>query len=125
MDLCQLDYNLKFDFDFLVNRCCSFAVERNVENLVLGLYSPEECPLPESLYTCSSLITLDVTLCCGFINDAVISWNSLKSITLGYVVFTDEDMVNYCQAVLHWKQWNYIGMTVSVAWKLIHQNLRH
>ncbi|XP_049394890.1 putative F-box protein At1g49610 [Solanum stenotomum] len=93
MDLCQLDYNLKFDFDFLVNRCCRFAVKRNVENLVLGLYSPEECPLPESLYTCSSLITLDVTLCCGFINDAVISWNSLKSITLGYVVFTDEDMV--------------------------------
>ncbi|WMV20305.1 hypothetical protein MTR67_013690 [Solanum verrucosum] len=93
MDLCQLDYNLKFDFDFLVNRCCSFAVERNVESLVLGLYSPEACPLPESLYTCSSLITLDVTLCCGFIDDAVISWNSLKSITLGYVVFTDEDMV--------------------------------
>ncbi|KAG5616720.1 hypothetical protein H5410_016544 [Solanum commersonii] len=53
MDLCQLDYNLKFDFDFLVNRCCSFAVERNVENFVLDLYRPEACPLPESLYTCS------------------------------------------------------------------------
>ncbi|WMV20287.1 hypothetical protein MTR67_013676 [Solanum verrucosum] len=82
MDLCQLDYNLKFDFDFLVNRCCRFAVKRNVENLVLGLYSPEECPLPESLYTCCpSLETMELYRYDGFCRVEINS-STLKTLKL-------------------------------------------
>ena len=69
----------------------SFVVERNVENVVLFFYYGDKCTFPEYLYTCSSLITLDLQSC-GF-NNAVISWNSLKSIKLGFLVLTDDEIV--------------------------------
>lgn len=69
-----------------------------------------KCTLLESLCTCSSLITLDVQNC-GF-NNVVISWNSLKSIKLGYLRLTDDDMVKLlsgCPALETMELYSFIG----------------
>ncbi|XP_019265371.1 PREDICTED: F-box protein At5g03100-like isoform X2 [Nicotiana attenuata] len=72
----------------------SFAVEKKVEDFVYWSNSNRNgCTLPESFYTCSSLVTLHLTFYC-FDSGAVIKWNSLKSIKLEYLVLSDEDIAN-------------------------------
>ncbi|XP_055826275.1 putative F-box/LRR-repeat protein At5g02930 [Solanum dulcamara] len=108
-----LDCSFRPEYESLVSRCFSFAVERNVENVVLWFYNGDQCTFPESLYTCSSLITLDVRSC-GFNNHAVISWNSLKSIKLGYLVLTDDDIVKLlsgCPALETMELYRYMGFS--------------
>ncbi|XP_049394887.1 putative F-box/LRR-repeat protein At5g02930 [Solanum stenotomum] len=102
------------EYETLISRCFSFAVERQVENVVLsflfGFGYGYKCTLLESLCTCSSLITLDVQNC-GF-NNVVISWNSLKSIKLGYLRLTDDDMVKLlsgCPALETMELYSFIG----------------
>ncbi|MCD7461552.1 hypothetical protein HAX54_046408 [Datura stramonium] len=51
----------------------------------------DECTLPQYLYTCSSLLTLDLR-CCGFDYHADISWKSLKSIKMGAFGVVDEQI---------------------------------
>ncbi|KAG5616708.1 hypothetical protein H5410_016532 [Solanum commersonii] len=66
--------------------------------------------LPESLCTCSSLITLDVQNC--DLNKSVIAWNSLKSIKLGHLKLTDDDMVKLlsrCPALETVELYSYFG----------------
>ncbi|KAG5616707.1 hypothetical protein H5410_016531 [Solanum commersonii] len=79
------------EYETVISGCFSFAVEREVENVLLWSQYSNGCTLPESLCTCSSLITLDVKHC-GF-NNAVISWNSLKSIKLRHLMLTDDEIV--------------------------------
>nr|XP_016470210.1 PREDICTED: F-box/LRR-repeat protein 25-like [Nicotiana tabacum] len=72
----------------------SFAVEKKVEDFVYWSNSNRSgCTLPESFYTCSSLVTLHLTFYC-FDSGAVIKWNSLKSIKLEYLVLSEEDIAN-------------------------------
>uniref|UniRef100_M1C3Z7 F-box/LRR-repeat protein n=1 Tax=Solanum tuberosum TaxID=4113 RepID=M1C3Z7_SOLTU len=81
-----------------------------MENVLLWSQYSNGCTLPESLCTCSSLITLDVKHC-GF-NNAVISWNSLKSIKLGHLMLTDDEMVKLlsgCPALETMELYSYTG----------------
>ncbi|WMV20286.1 hypothetical protein MTR67_013671 [Solanum verrucosum] len=86
------DCSFRPEYETLIGRCFSFAVERQVENVVLWSQYSNRFTLPESLCTCSSLITLDVQNC--DLNKAVIAWNSLKSIKLGHLKLTDDDMLD-------------------------------
>ncbi|XP_075106215.1 F-box protein At5g03100-like [Nicotiana tabacum] len=85
------------DFEFIISLWISFAVERNVEDVVfLCSFDDEELyykwPLL-SMCTCSSLITLDWS-CCTFDKESIIEWKSLKSLKLQYILFDDDDIVN-------------------------------
>ncbi|KAG5616701.1 hypothetical protein H5410_016525 [Solanum commersonii] len=94
LDLTHLslsDCSCRPEYETLISRCFSFAVEREVENVVLWSQYSNGCTLPETLCTCLTLITLDVKHY-GF-NNAVIAWNSLKSIKLGHLMLTDDEMV--------------------------------
>ncbi|XP_059279808.1 putative F-box/LRR-repeat protein At3g18150 [Lycium ferocissimum] len=93
-DLYPSDRSVEYEYDSLVRRCLSFAVERKVENLVFWSFVDDHCTLPESLCTCSSLITLDVKYCGFDYYHPVISCKSLKSLKLGYTVLSDENIVN-------------------------------
>ncbi|XP_049394883.1 F-box/LRR-repeat protein At3g03360-like [Solanum stenotomum] len=86
------DCSFRPEYETLISRCFSFAVERQVENVVLWSQNSNRFTLPKSLCTCSSLITLDVQNC--DLNKAVIAWNSLKSIKLGHLKLTDDDMLD-------------------------------
>ncbi|KAK4352440.1 hypothetical protein RND71_027958 [Anisodus tanguticus] len=88
------DSSIRCEYDSLVTRCLSFAVDRNVENVLLWSFEDDVCTLPESLCTCSSLITLDVKYCTFDYYHPVISWKSLKSIKFGYSVLYDDEIVN-------------------------------
>uniref|UniRef100_M1C3Z6 Ubiquitin-protein ligase n=1 Tax=Solanum tuberosum TaxID=4113 RepID=M1C3Z6_SOLTU len=104
------DCSFRPEYETLISGCFSFAVERQVENVVLWSQYSNGCTLPESLCTCSSLITLDVKHC-GF-NNAVISWNSLKSIKLGHLMLTDDEMVKLlsgCPALETMELYSYTG----------------
>ncbi|XP_016484029.1 F-box protein At5g03100-like [Nicotiana tabacum] len=77
-----------------MSRWLSFAVEKKVEDFVYWSSSNRNgCTLPESFYTCSSLVTLHLKFYC-FDSGAAIQWKSLKSIKLEYLVLSDEDIVN-------------------------------
>ncbi|KAH0702540.1 hypothetical protein KY290_017854 [Solanum tuberosum] len=109
-DLSLSDCSFRPEYETLISGCFSFAVEREVENVVLWSQYSNGCTLPESLCTCSSLITLDVKHC-GF-NNAVISWNSLKSIELGHLMLTDDEMVKLlsgCPALETMELYSYTG----------------
>ncbi|WMV20300.1 hypothetical protein MTR67_013685 [Solanum verrucosum] len=98
------------EYETLISRCFSFAVENVVLSFLFGFGYGYKCTLLESLCTCSSLITLDVQNC-GF-NNVVISWNSLKSIKLGYLRLTDDDMVKLlsgCPALETMELYSFIG----------------
>ncbi|KAG5616690.1 hypothetical protein H5410_016514 [Solanum commersonii] len=109
-DLSLSDCSFRPEYEILISGCFSFAVEREVENVVLWSQYSNWCTLPESLCTCSSLITLDVKHC-GF-NNAVITWNSLKSIKLGHLMLTDDEMVKLlsgCPALETMELYSYTG----------------
>ncbi|KAJ8530866.1 hypothetical protein K7X08_023747 [Anisodus acutangulus] len=74
------------------SRCLNLAVEKNVENVVFSSLHESACTLPESFYSCSSLITLDSE--CSFNYDEVIAWKPLKSIKLNHMVLKDDEIVN-------------------------------
>ncbi|KAK6794324.1 hypothetical protein RDI58_007777 [Solanum bulbocastanum] len=105
-----INFSFRPEYETLISRCFSFTVEREVENVVLWSQYSNGCTLPESLCTCSSLITLDVKHC-GF-NNTVISWNSLKSIKLGHLMLTDDEMVKLlsdCLALETMELYSYTG----------------
>ncbi|XP_049394898.1 F-box/LRR-repeat protein At5g02910-like [Solanum stenotomum] len=109
-DLSLSDCSFRPEYETLISRCFSFAVEKEVENVLLWSQYSNGCTLSESLCTCSSLITLDVKHC-GF-NNAVISWNSLKSIKLGHLMLTDDEMVKLlsgCPALETMELYSYTG----------------
>ncbi|KAL3341950.1 hypothetical protein AABB24_026126 [Solanum stoloniferum] len=109
-DLNLSDFSFRPEYETLISRCFSFAVEREAENVVLWSQYSNGCTLPESLSTCSSLITLDVKHC-GF-NNTVISWNSRKSIKLGHLMLNDDEMVKLlsdCPALETMELYSYTG----------------
>ncbi|XP_070021940.1 F-box/FBD/LRR-repeat protein At5g56420-like [Nicotiana tabacum] len=85
------------EFELIISLWISFAVERNVEDVVfLCSFDDEELYYewpPLSMCTCSSLITLDWS-CCTFDKESIIEWKSLKSLKLQYILFDDDDIVN-------------------------------
>ncbi|XP_060194958.1 F-box/FBD/LRR-repeat protein At2g26030-like [Lycium barbarum] len=87
----ELDYSQEFKYYSQLSQWLIFAVKRKAEDAVLWS-SPfiKTCALPESFYTCSTLITLAL----GRFNfdNVVIAWKSLKSIKLGNL-FLDNDII--------------------------------
>ncbi|XP_006365255.1 F-box protein At5g03100-like [Solanum tuberosum] len=123
--LCLSDCSFRTEYETLVSHCFCFSVERQVENVVFWFQYSYECTLPESFCTCSSLITLDVKHC-GF-NNAVISWNSLKSIKLGHLMLTDDEMVKLlsgCPALETMELYSYHGFRRLESNSLLLQTLK-
>ncbi|XP_059281197.1 F-box/LRR-repeat protein 25-like [Lycium ferocissimum] len=75
-----------------ISRCLSLAVEKNVENIVFISGDESDCTLPESFWSCSSLISLESG--CYLNYDGVIAWKSLKSIKLKWMTLSDDHVVN-------------------------------
>nr|XP_009768051.1 PREDICTED: putative FBD-associated F-box protein At5g22720 [Nicotiana sylvestris] len=96
----KLDCNRLYPYKSHMSRWLSFAVEKKVEDFVYWSSSNRNgCTLPESFYTCSSLVTLHLKFYC-FDSGAAIQWKSLKSIKLEYLVLSDEDIVNLVSGCL-------------------------
>ncbi|XP_060198786.1 F-box/LRR-repeat protein At3g03360-like [Lycium barbarum] len=90
----QLDLpeNPEWNFDSNISQWINFAVEREVEDVVLCSYDEDVTfELPICICTCSSLITLDWR-CCVLDNESVIEWKSLKSLKLDYIFVDDDDL---------------------------------
>ncbi|KAG5612495.1 hypothetical protein H5410_023776 [Solanum commersonii] len=66
-----------------------------VENIVLlsDSYENDSIDLPDTIYKCSSLITLDLT-CCILDKEVVIDWKSLKTLRLNDITLDDDRIVN-------------------------------
>ncbi|XP_059279849.1 F-box/LRR-repeat protein At3g03360-like isoform X2 [Lycium ferocissimum] len=91
----QLDLpeNPEWNFDSNISQWINFAVEREVEDVVLCSYDEDATfELPICICNCSSLITLDWR-CCVLDNESVIEWKSLKSLKLDYIFIDDDDLV--------------------------------
>ncbi|XP_009588022.1 putative F-box protein At1g49610 [Nicotiana tomentosiformis] len=81
-----------FKYKSQIGRWLRFAVDKNVEDVII--YSdPHVCILPESFFTCSSLITLHLVESC-LVSDIVIAWKSLTSIKLEDMVVVDAEIMN-------------------------------
>ncbi|KAH0758710.1 hypothetical protein KY290_022203 [Solanum tuberosum] len=80
---------------FPISRWLATVVEKNVENVVLlsDSYENDSIDLPDIIYKCSSLITLDLT-CCILDKEVVIDWKSLKTLRLNDITLDDDIIVN-------------------------------
>ncbi|WMV27126.1 hypothetical protein MTR67_020511 [Solanum verrucosum] len=80
---------------FPISRWLATIVEKNVENIVLlsDSYENDSIDLPDTIYKCSSLITLDLT-CCILDKEVVIDWKSLKTLRLNDITLDDDRIVN-------------------------------
>ncbi|WMV27129.1 hypothetical protein MTR67_020514 [Solanum verrucosum] len=80
---------------FPISRWLSTAVKKNVENVVLlsDSYNYESIDLPDTIYKCSTLITLDLT-CCTFKEEFSIDWKFLKTLKLNDIKLNDDIIVN-------------------------------
>ncbi|XP_075088182.1 F-box/LRR-repeat protein At3g03360-like [Nicotiana tabacum] len=71
----------------------NYAVENKVEDVVLySLHEGVSYELPLSIYSCSSMITLELSSWV-FDKGLVITWNSLKSLKLDLIGLDDDDIV--------------------------------
>ncbi|KAK4341411.1 hypothetical protein RND71_039912 [Anisodus tanguticus] len=82
----------KWDFVSKISQWLCFAVENKVEDVKLYSYPFADEELSLSMYTCWSLITLNLS-CWVFDEEMVIAWNSLKSLTLHSTTLYNEDIV--------------------------------
>ncbi|XP_070016864.1 F-box/LRR-repeat protein At3g03360-like isoform X2 [Nicotiana sylvestris] len=78
--------------DLHIRKWLSFILENKVEHVVLHSVFRDMYTLPQLFYTCSSLITFDLSNC-AFEKGAVISWKSLKTLKFDTVVLDDETSV--------------------------------
>ncbi|XP_010320506.1 F-box protein At5g03100 [Solanum lycopersicum] len=95
--LSKYESQLKFVDDellFPISRWLSAAVKRNVENVVLlsDSYDYESIDLPDTIYKCSTLITLDLTRC-TFNDEFSIDWKFLKTLKLNDLKLQDDIIV--------------------------------
>ncbi|XP_015072779.1 putative F-box/FBD/LRR-repeat protein At1g78760 [Solanum pennellii] len=95
--LSKYESQLKFVDDellFPISRWLSTAVKKNVENVVLlsDSYDYESIDLPDSIYKCSTLITLDLTRC-TFSDEFSIDWKFLKTLKLNDLKLQDDIIV--------------------------------
>ncbi|KAJ8530865.1 hypothetical protein K7X08_023746 [Anisodus acutangulus] len=74
-----------------INSWFSFSVEKNVERVIVC--ADPLCEFPESFFTCTSLITLNLVES-SLVSNMVIAWKSLKSIKLEDMVVVDAEIVN-------------------------------
>ncbi|XP_060198825.1 F-box protein At5g03100-like [Lycium barbarum] len=92
----QVDFHHRdWEFDSKISQWLGFAVEKKVEDVVLHscLFAYNlSYELPLSMYTCSSLITLNLS-CWVFDKALTIAWNSLKSLKLDSTELEDDYIV--------------------------------
>ncbi|XP_060202910.1 F-box/LRR-repeat protein 13-like [Lycium barbarum] len=82
----DLPNNFEWNFDLNISQWISFFVEREVKDVVLCSYDEDVTfELPISIWTCSSLITLDWS-CCVVDKESVIEWK------LNYIFIDNDDL---------------------------------
>ncbi|KAH0765454.1 hypothetical protein KY285_001325 [Solanum tuberosum] len=74
-----------------ISRWLTFAVKKNVQHVVI--YSHPPYIMPQTFFTCSSLITLHIAKC-SLVSDIVIAWKSLNTIKLEDMVVLDAEINN-------------------------------
>ncbi|TMW82097.1 hypothetical protein EJD97_006847 [Solanum chilense] len=74
-----------------ISRWLTFAVKKNVQHVVI--YSHPPYIMPQTFFTCSSLITLHIAKC-SLVSDIVIAWKSLKTIKLEGMAVVDAEINN-------------------------------
>ncbi|KAG5612488.1 hypothetical protein H5410_023769 [Solanum commersonii] len=77
---------------FPISRWLSTAVKKNVV-LLSDSYNYESIDLPDTIYKCSTLITLDLT-CCTIDEEFSIDWKFLKTLKLNDIKLHDDIIVN-------------------------------
>ncbi|XP_059281201.1 putative F-box/FBD/LRR-repeat protein At1g78760 [Lycium ferocissimum] len=81
--------------DLKISQWLSFAVENKVEDVMLYAFALAEYlsyELPLSIYTCSSLVTLNLSRWV-FDKRLILAWNSLKSLKVRTIRLDDDDIV--------------------------------
>ncbi|TMW83618.1 hypothetical protein EJD97_001200 [Solanum chilense] len=79
---------------FPISRWLGTVVENIIVLSVLSdSYENDSIDLPDTIYKCSSLITLDLT-CCILDKEVVIEWKSLKTLRLNDITLDDDGIVN-------------------------------
>ncbi|CAN4122254.1 unnamed protein product [Withania somnifera] len=73
----------------------AFAVEKKVEDIKLYSIGDDDdiFALPQSICTCSSLVTLKL-IRCALDKQVILAWKSLKSLALDNMVLDDDNIVN-------------------------------
>ncbi|KAK6796831.1 hypothetical protein RDI58_004532 [Solanum bulbocastanum] len=118
---CSLNFVFKHEDDVsyfpVIDKWLEFAVNKKVEGLCLNISDidaikhDQPYSLPEVFCSCSSILKLKCQNC-RILDNCILNWTSMKSLTLEGLLIRDEHIKQIMSIVLNWNHSIYLDLWV-------------